>query len=165
MAMNIVSEMIPLFQTLIWVIFIACLLVYLRKEIKLVRDEVQRRIQQGGGLELGPIKLLERKVEAVQLEVEISKSFVLSMGNYMYTNLAKIASGHFGPYVLERGSALERELYHLRDIGYIHVDSIRAIPGSGDNLSKYIGITEVGSKFVELREKLLSGDPKNVSGR
>lgn len=68
----------------------------------------------------------------------------------MYTNLKKLASGYFGPY--EGTRALERELYHLRDIAYIEVDSIHAIPKTGLNLSEHVKITEAGKEFVDLRE-------------
>ena len=105
---TILSDMVPLLQTLTWVIFIAGLLIYFREEIKVLRKEIQSRIQQGHGLELGPIKLLERKVEEVRLEVDIAKSFVLSMGDYMYANLAKIATGNFGPYEMDENSGLWR---------------------------------------------------------
>jgi hypothetical protein len=70
----------------------------------------------------------------------------------MYVNLKKLASGNFGQYEISKG--LERELYHLRDIGYIKVTSIKAIPKSGENLSDHIEVTETGKMFVELRESV-----------
>jgi len=152
---TVLGEIAPLLQTLVWALLISALLVYFRKEIHLLREEVQKRIQKGQGLELGPIKLLQR-VEAVEVEVDIAKSFVLSMGDYLYSNLKKIASGNFGPYEIEENSGLWRELYYLRDIGYVNVKAIRSLPKRGDNLSQHVSITEVGKKFVELREKYLA---------
>jgi hypothetical protein len=74
------------------------------------------------------------------------------MGSDMYSNLKKLSSGKFGPYRIEESSGLERELYHLRDIDYIRVNSIRALPRSGENLSDHVQITPIGKRFVELRE-------------
>jgi hypothetical protein len=74
------------------------------------------------------------------------------MGDAMYTNLKKIASGNFGHYKIQKSSGLERELYYLRDIGYIAVNSISNLPKDGDNLSDYVKITKAGKQFVNLRE-------------
>jgi hypothetical protein len=49
---------------------------------------------------------------------------------------------------------LKRELYHLRDIGYITVKAIRKIPENGTNLSDYVKITDTGKLFVNLRESM-----------
>ena len=43
-------------------------------------------------------------------------------------------------------------MYHLRDIGYIKVESIEAIPKSGPNLSEYVIATPAGKDFVVLRD-------------
>ncbi|PZN85182.1 MAG: hypothetical protein DM484_01715 [Candidatus Methylumidiphilus alinenensis] len=68
----------------------------------------------------------------------------------MYFNLEKLAATDpFGKY--EKTKGLERELYHLRDIGYVDIESIKAIPESGDDLSKYVKITDTGKAFVKLR--------------
>ena len=79
------------------------------------------------------------------------------MGPHLYENLKKFATDHFGPFEFGEWSGLERELYFLRLIGYIQVDSIRKIKkiGSGDNLSKFVQITPTGKNFVELREIVL----------
>ncbi|MFF1443347.1 hypothetical protein [Streptomyces sp. NPDC058295] len=81
----------------------------------------------------------------------MSKLFLHTMSGQMYENLKKLTSGNFGNYVM--GSALERELRHLRDIGYIRVHSISSVPPEGENLSQYVSVTEAGSQFVALREK------------
>jgi hypothetical protein len=81
----------------------------------------------------------------------------------MYFNLKKIASGNFGPYEIAHWSGLQRELYYLRDIGYIEVDSVSKLPQKGDNLSDCVRITDLGRKFVELREAFLSSDENKRS--
>lgn len=151
---EIFHDLIPLFQSVLWVALIAFLIYYFRRDIDLLRLELQKRIQSGQQLEIGPLKLqrIEEKVATVENDVNIAKQFLLSMSKPMYDNLKKIASGNFGPYIMERGSGLQRELYHLRDIGYIHVESIRNIPDRGDNLSLQVKITPIGEKFVNLRE-------------
>ena len=82
----------------------------------------------------------------------IEHLFMHTMSPEMYKNLAKLEKGNFGDYKMSVG--LKRELYHLRDIGYIEVKSIREIPSSGKNLSDYIKITEAGKEFVKLRESI-----------
>ncbi len=158
MTKSTLGEIVPLLQALVWPFFILALLFYFKDAIKILRMEIQKRLRSGEGIELGPIKLLERKVEAVELKVDIAKSFVLSMGDDMYKNLKKISSGNFGSYEIDKDSGLWRELYHLRDIGYIEVSAIRSLPKKGANLSQYVIITEVGKKFVELRENYLRED-------
>lgn len=79
----------------------------------------------------------------------ISELFLTTMAPLMYENLKKLVSGHFGEYQMSKG--LERELYHLRDIGYIDVPSIKAIPKNGTDLTEHVKITSTGRQFVELR--------------
>ena len=151
---EMLPNLIPLLQSLLWVALIASLFYYFRQDIQILRDELQRRIKSGEQLELGPVKLqrIEDKVAIVEKDINIAKQFLFSMSKPMYDNLIKIASGNFGPYKMEKGSGLQRELYHLRDIGYIQVHSIRNIPAIGDNLSNYVKITPIGEKFISLRE-------------
>jgi hypothetical protein len=81
----------------------------------------------------------------------ISKLFLFTMSGPMYENLQKLARKEgFGHWRMTSG--LRRELYHLRDIGYIHVDSVQAIPGEGPDLSAWVRISDTGRQFVELRE-------------
>lgn len=160
--MNIIKEvavaLVPLVQSLVWVAFIAWIFYYFREDLKLLRVELQRRIKSGEQIEFGPLRLqkVEEKVTNVEHDVNIAKQFLLSMSKPLYENLVKIASGNFGHFRMERGSGLQRELHHLRDIGYIDVLSIRNIPNEGSNLSDYVKITPIGKKFVELRESSLS---------
>jgi len=83
---------------------------------------------------------------------KIVKLFLLTMSGSMYDNLRKLVSGKFGHY--ELGIGLERELYHLRSIGYVDVESIQAIPKKGNDLSPYVKITETGKAFVAYRESM-----------
>lgn len=155
---EIVLALIPLVQSILWVALVAWLFYYFRQDIQLLRNELQKRIKSGEQLELGPLKLqkIEEKVTVVEKDVNIAKQFLLSMSKPMYDNLVKICSGNFGPFKIEGDSGLQRELYHLRDIGYIDVDSIRNIPNEGGNLSDFVQITAIGKKFVNLRESSLS---------
>ena len=160
MSQEMIIALIPLFQSLIWVALIAGVIYYFRQDIKLLRRQLQKRLESGEQFELGPLKLekIEKKVATVEKDVNITKQFLLSMSQPMYDNLHKIASGDFGVYKMEKGSGLQRELYHLRDIGYIDVHSIRNIPDVGGNLSDYVKITSIGRKFVNLRESFLGKD-------
>lgn len=159
-SVELLVALVPLFQSTVWVILIAWLLYYFRQDVQLLRRELQKRIESGEQLELGPLKLqkIEDKVIAVEKDVNITKQFLLSMSKPMYENLVKIASGDFGPYRIEKGSGLQRELYHLRDIGYIAVQSIRSIPNVGANLSDYVQITPIGKEFIQLRESSIEAE-------
>ena len=92
----------------------------------------------------------EAKEEIEQTKEKIDKLFLLSLSPAMYKNLHKLSTGKFGYY--EKSKPLERELYHLRNVGYIDVFAISQIPSRGDNLSDYVEITETGKEFVRLRE-------------
>jgi hypothetical protein len=84
---------------------------------------------------------------------KIAQLFLLTMSGPMYENLHKLAQdGGFGAYSWSAG--LERELYHLRDIGYIDVPSVRSIPRSGANLSEHVVLTTTGRQFLELRNAM-----------
>ena len=88
-----------------------------------------------------------------RVESVVAELFLATMSEPMFRNLEKLSSGAFGSY--ELGDALSRELYHLRDIGYIEVESIRQIPKEGSALSQFVVVTDIGRKFVELRRKIL----------
>jgi hypothetical protein len=98
---------------------------------------------------------LESKINTIAKKLATTKSrtdklFLLSMSKSMYDNLKKFASSSFGSY--EMSDILEREIYHLKDIGYIEVGRVRDIPYEGNNLSDYIKITDSGKQFIELRK-------------
>ena len=153
------TEFVPLFQTLLWILFALILILIFRPEIKLLRDVLEQRLRKGSSVEIGPIKIGELRAELDfvreglnEVNEKVASLFLTTMAPPMYVNLKKLASGEFGPYEVSKG--LERELYHLRDIGYIEVASIRAIPKSGTNLSDHVKVTGTGRMFVELRESL-----------
>ena len=151
------KDFVPLVQTLLWIGFALILILIFRPEISLLRKVLASRLEGGSEVELGPIKIgkLEAQLSSVRKELsevneKIAKLFLTTMSPLMYVNLKKLASGNFGPYEISKG--LERELYHLRDIGYISVTSIKSIPKSGESLSDHVEVTETGKMFVELRE-------------
>ena len=91
---------------------------------------------------------------------KIAQLFLLTMSGPMFQNLRKLAQqGGFGAYSWSAG--LERELYHLRDIGYIDVASVQSIPRSGVNLSEHVVLTATGRQFLELRDAIERGQPLN----
>lgn len=49
---------------------------------------------------------------------------------------------------------LEREFRHLRDLEYVEVATVRAIPARGPDLSEYVSPIERGREFVDLRREL-----------
>lgn len=144
---------IPLFQTAMWVgLALICFWV--------LRNPLIGRIKAGGGIKVGPVELQEVKerVDSVQRQISdvsdrVANLFLLAMAEPMYLNLRKLASGEFGKYYMDGG--LERELRHLRDVGYIKVSSIHSIPHRGDNLSEYVRISPAGVQFIQLRKEVI----------
>jgi hypothetical protein len=152
------AEWIPLYQTLIWVFLAIGVAFAIRRDVGRIRDALVRRIEQGASLDVGPLKFGELRAELHsvredlrRVESAVAELFLATMSDVMFDNLRKLASGSFGSYHL--GAALERELYHLRDIGYIDVYSIQQIPKHGPELSQYLKVTEAGKKFVQLRSE------------
>ena len=96
------------------------------------------------------LRSVERKVEETNRKLD--ELFLLTMSPAMFNNLIKLAGGHFGKY--EMGPGLERELRHLRDIGYIEVHMISSIPKHGEELSDYVQVKPAGEQFVALRREL-----------
>ncbi len=104
---------------------------------------------------IGIIPWLNKK--NTETKNRVDRLFYLTMSGPMYENLLKLAENKFTNYV--KSSGLERELYHLRDIGYIEIMeksnfSIKAIPESGNNLQQYINVTDIGLEFVKARKSL-----------
>src|SRR5215216_6859453 len=149
------KDFVPLFQTLLWIILSLVLILIFRPEVAVVRKILTKRLEEGSSFEIGPVKIGELRAEIKsvrkgldEINERISQLFLTTMAPLMYENLKKIASGKFGKYQMSKG--LERELYHLRDIGYIAVPSIKEIPASGENLSAHVQITSTGQQFIEL---------------
>jgi hypothetical protein len=165
--MEYLNHLVPFLQTLSWIALILILAIGYRNETQHILKAMITRIERGSEIKIGPVEIgklesLESDVREVKDKVSelndlVSKQFLTAMGPDMYENLKKIDAGRFGPFEFGEWSGLERELYFLRDIGYIQINSIREIKkiGKGDNLSDFVRITETGRKFVELRESIL----------
>ncbi|MGD3109327.1 hypothetical protein [Streptomyces sp. YGL11-2] len=141
---------VPLIQTALWVILILLALLIFQQPLK-------ERIERGDpikvfGVEIGGLKneIGVVKKELDSLDQSVSKLFLMAMSEGMYFNLKKLDSGKFGEY--KKWAPLEGELRHLRDVGYIKVDSIDDIPDQGDDLSIHVTVTDAGHRFVQLRE-------------
>jgi hypothetical protein len=116
-------------------------------------------------------ELKEVRGQIKELAEQVSELFLVTMAPSMYENLKKLASGNFGKYEMSGG--LERELIHLRDIGYIEniwleniwLENIwlENIPDEGPNLSPYVTVTDVGRRFVHLRESRLNSKLRVVA--
>jgi hypothetical protein len=96
-------------------------------------DDITKANFSKDGLEIDLSSLNKRLDETIK---EVDNIFLTSMGPDLYMNLKKIASRHFGNYHKKPDGGLDRELRHLRNIGYIEVrdNSISKIPENGDNL-------------------------------
>ena len=114
------------------------------------------------------IDKVEKKAELVEqvaksTERKIDQIFANTMSESMYSNLKKLATGSFGQF--QNSGGLRRELQHLRDVGYIHMNRhIGELPIDGNNLSDYVTVTPVGKDFVDLREALEADTSPKIDG-
>jgi hypothetical protein len=154
-----IAPWIPLFQTALWVLAIIVALIVFRRQIGLLRETIDKRLSGGASLKVGPFEFgeLKDRMNAVEnrvdnLQERSAQAFLVAMSDAMYLNLEKLSTGHFGPY--EKTPGLDRELRHLRDLGYIRIDSVTKMPEKGDDLSRHAEITPRGSEFVSLRKEM-----------
>jgi hypothetical protein len=150
---------IPLFQTALWVVAVLIMLVVFRRQIGLLRETIDKRLAGGASLKVGPFEFgeLTDRVNAVENKVDdlserVSRAFLVAMSRPMFGNLVRLSMGNFGHYQMHDG--FERELRHLRDVGYVEIESIRGIPREGSDLSNYVTVTPEGRNFVALRQEL-----------
>jgi hypothetical protein len=102
-------------------------------------------------------QLDETKKQVDETKDKVEKLFLSTMSGPMYHNLRKLANPPFGAYYMTDG--LKKELYHLRDIGYISIPpnglgSISKIPQKGEDLSMYVNVTNFGEEFIKQRETI-----------
>lgn len=151
---------IPLIQNVLWIIFAAWLIYFFRSEIQHFRTAMSRQLNEGASVKIGVLELgeLRNDFKSVQRDLDetnnrIARLFITTMGENIYGNLKKMTTGNFRTYKKSKG--LVRELYYLRDLGYIEVPSISDIPESVDQLSLYLLVTNTGREFIKLREEVL----------
>ena len=152
-------DYVPLMQTILWIALIVAAALLFRPELSALRPALMARIEGGSALKMGPVEFGELKQEVASVRTEVNdlndrvyKLFLLTMSPDMFNNLMKLASGTFGSF--EKTGGLERELRHLRDLGYVDVPSVGFMPKRGDELLDYVSVTPTGMQFVELRESL-----------
>ncbi|MGB5631506.1 MAG: hypothetical protein WBM86_01845 [Waterburya sp.] len=123
------SDFVALIETILWIGLIVWFIRYFQKEFRAFLDALKDRLKAGSSIKVGSIEIGELKKEVKGVRKELSEInekasdlFLTTMSPNMYFNLRKLNSGNFGHYVKNQG--LKRELYHLRDIGYIEVESI-----------------------------------------
>jgi hypothetical protein len=157
------QEYVPLLQTGLWVTLVVAVLLIFHQDVAAFREAWARRLRNGGSVEIGFLKLGEIRDELGRvgsrvdaISDTVASLFLITMSAGMFKNLDKIGSGHFGRYAMS--DALRRELHHLRDVGYIDVYAIRDIPSQGDDLSRYVTITDAGREFVRLRKSIAQSE-------
>jgi hypothetical protein len=153
------KDYVPLLQTGLWVTLVVAALLIFHRDVAAFREAWTQRLRKGGAVEIGFLKLGEIRAELGKMENRVdaisdtvASLFLITMSSGMFKNLDKIGSGQFGRYALS--DALRRELGHLRNVGYIDVYAIRDIPPEGDELSRYVTITDAGREFVRLRKSI-----------
>lgn len=110
-------------------------------------------------------KFAELETEIERTKVRIEELFLLSMSEAAFANLAKLHDGWTGEYWLdpELRSGLATELNHFKLLGYIEFNGKENVFGVGNvpkgnqqNLSRYIGLTELGREYVRARRETLA---------
>lgn len=156
-----IKELIPLFQTGLWVTLIGVIVIFTRKEIRSALEILTKRLEAGNAFKAGPFEMSELKSQLKTVRQEVAdinnkaiELFLSTMSPAMYYNLEKLATSKFGKF--RKTDGLKRELYHLRDIGYVKIKSISEIPEMGDQLSEHVSITDAGLTFVKLRKSILN---------
>lgn len=110
------------------------------------------------------------KFAALETEIEKTKSrieelFLLSMSEVAFSNLTKLHDGWTGDYWLDPDlrSGLATELNHFKLLGYIEFNWKEGVFGVGNvpkgnqqNLSRYIGLTDLGREYVRARREILA---------
>jgi hypothetical protein len=120
-------------------------------------------------LQIGNFKIeqLEKKVneQAAQLESQrrmLDDLALYSMAFYIYDKLKYLCLGTeaeyrsaFGEYKYVQDETFDHDLRYLRDHGYLELFQIsQLVPG--DNLVGKLIVTEMGRRFVELKEARLA---------
>jgi hypothetical protein len=90
------KELIPLFQTALWIFFSVGAAVFFRKELQLLRLSITDRINGGSSIKLGPFEVgeLKNQIKTIQSDLasvneRASKLFLTTMSGPMYENLKK----------------------------------------------------------------------------
>lgn len=96
--------------------------------------------------------LKETRDAVLETNNRIDVLFALSISEWQYHNLVKLASGRFGPYVMSLG--LANDLRHLRNHGDVEVTSVRDLPEHGEDLSRHVKVTDTGHALIRFREAL-----------
>lgn len=119
-------------------------------------------------LQIGNFKIeqLEQKVseQASQLDEQrkiLDNLALYSMAFYIYDKLKYLYLGtlaasaaQFGEYKYVRDEAFDHDLRYLRDHGYLELFQISQLT-PGENLVGKLKVTEMGRRFVELKEARL----------
>jgi hypothetical protein len=145
------GQMVPApTELLVAIVSVAALLLVTGRELKTISVG-----KDGLKLELAQLQ------EAINGNREaIAELTLLAMGAETLVNLEKLESGHFGEYEKEPFLGLETELYYLRNRGFVKLipgsaRSIHEIPPHGENLSRYVEITDEGRRYLRLRKNLV----------
>jgi hypothetical protein len=102
----------------------------------------------------------ETQVEVARTNDRLDSLFALSISDWQFVNLQKLATGSFGPFV--RSLGLENDLRHLRNHGYIDAASVRDIPNDGEELCDHVRVTDAGLSFLTFRESLALPAPRPI---
>jgi hypothetical protein len=118
-------------------------------------------------VQLGDVRVerLEEKIERnTQLLDEqrriLDDLIVYSMAYYIYDKLRYLHLGtldvgtHFREYRYVRDGTMDHDLRYLRDHGYLEMFQIQDLQ-DGENMVGRLNVTEMGRRFVELKESKL----------
>lgn len=152
---------VPIFQSILWIGLILLLIRMFTPEIQLIRNILNKRLKEGGAVEIGPIKLGELKKEQAHLAKEIALIKLVAtliVSDYERMHLQNLVSEE--PFVAEvkPGSTFEWELRHL-----LTLKLVDRHPGKGmrtlldqekGNIKAHLFITELGRKYLKVLEEV-----------
>jgi hypothetical protein len=113
------------------------------------------------------IEQLEKKVTEQAEQIDIQRKILddlalYSMAFYIYDKLKYLclgtlpeSAGRYGEYKYHPDEAFDHDLHYLRDHGYLELFQIAQLQ-PGENLVGKLVPTEMGRRFVELKEARLA---------
>jgi hypothetical protein len=165
------KDLVPLFQSLLWISFAFILILIFRPEINLLRKVLVRRLEGGSEFGLGPIKIgklvaeMTHRQNAMESQVKVLRLLVTGL-------VTSPAKDHMrglaaeGPFFVWFHHDMMAELKHLDALRYV-------LPNQGGglnniyerhdnaekfNLKQYVHITDSGREYLRLLDQLSSSD-------
>jgi hypothetical protein len=170
-----ISELVPLIQTLIWVALLLAVLIFLRPEIILIRRVLTERVERGGAVKIGPLEIgelrdeihhIEKRQGAIEerqgtLESRMVRMLITVLVTEFEVQKLKGLAAE-GPFNVSFHWDMQNELKHLDAMRLVQpregygLVSIQDHSQSGEqfDLKRYVQITDRGIEYLKLLNEL-----------